>query len=210
MAKPLPKALGSAKVKFRVFEFEMDGTDESIQDTMKTLAAALTRGGHGAVPVARRLKTDPPASMNGATEAEPEDESTEDAESQVEDVFPKPAASPKKPKKVQTYEVLDDIRFDETPTRLVDFVAHYNLKSDLKRYLAIALWFKEELKLTEINVRHWYTAFKFLKWTIPNDPAQPIRDLRANKTLSKGSAIGHSFINHIGENDLAGVLKKAD
>lgn len=210
MAKAPPKAPGSAKVKFRVFEFEMDGSDESIQDTMKTLAAALTRGGHGAVPVARRLKTDPTASMNGANEFEPNEEVTEEEETYVEDVIPKPAPASRKPKKVQSYEILDDIRFDETPTTLVDFVARYNLKSDLKRYLAIASWFKDELKLPEINVRHWYTAFKFLKWTIPNDPAQPIRDLRANKTLSKGSGVGHAYINHIGENDLAGVLKKSD
>ncbi len=210
MAKAPPKAPVSAKVKFRVFEFEMDGSDESIQDTMKTLAAALTRGGHGAVPVARRLKTDPPAPLSGATEIEPDEEVTEEEETQVEDVVAKPAPALRKPKKVQSYEILDDIRFDETSTTLVEFVARYNLKSDLKRYLAIASWFKDELKLHEINVRHWYTAFKFLKWTIPNDPAQPIRDLRANKTLSKGSGVGHAFINHIGENDLAGVLKKAD
>lgn len=188
----------------------MDGSDESIQDTMRTLAAALTRGGHGTVPVARRLKTDPPASLSGATEVEPGEDAIDEEEIHVEDVAVKPASAPKRTKKVQSYDILDDIRFDKTPTTLVDFVARYELKSDLKRYLAIASWFKDELKLSEISVRHWYTAFKFLRWTIPNDPAQPIRDLRANKSLSKGTGVGHAYINHIGENVLANVLKKAD
>lgn len=208
MAKAPPRSTGNAKVKFRVFEFEMDGSDDSIQDTMKTLAAALTRGGHGAAPVARRMKSEAPASLPGTAEVEAEEEYDGEEEAEVEDVVAKAPAAQKKPKKVQTYEILDDIRFDETKVTLVDFVAQYNLKSDLKRYLAIALWFKDYLKLSEINVRHWYTAFKYLKWSMPDVPAQPIRDLRANKTLSKGTAVGHSFINHIGEKDLEPLLKK--
>jgi hypothetical protein len=206
MAKIQPKYSSGAKVKFRVFEFEMDGSDESIQDTMKTLAAALTRGGQGPIPVHRRIKADTPASM---AEADTDDESMEEEEIQVQDVLPKTVQSPKKTKKLQTYEILEDIRFDETAIALDDFVIQYSLKSDLKRYLAIALWFKDQLKLPEINVRHWYTAFKYLKWTIPNDPAQPIRDLRAKKTLSKGTSVGHTYINHIGEKDLQPLFKNA-
>lgn len=208
MAKTTPKNGETGKVKVRVIEFEMDGSDQSIADTMRTLAAAFSGGGQGAVPVHRRLKTDPAPALAGA-DAERKDELDGEYDSDVEDVVVKPFTVKKPRAKVTTYEILDDIRFDQTAVSLVDFVAQYNLKSDLKRYLAIALWYKEELKLAEINVRHWYTAFKYLKWSMPDVPAQPIRDLRANKTLSKGTTTGHSFVNHIGEKDLAPLKKVA-
>lgn len=209
MAKLPPKVSNNAKVKFRIFEFEMDGSDDSIQDTMKTLAAALTRGGHGAVSVQRRIKGDEPTPPTGASEADADAELVDD-ENPVEDVVPKATTSPKRPKKIKTYDILDDIRFDETPIALADFVAQYSPKSDLKRYLVIALWFKEQWKLKEINDVHWYTAYKYLKWSIPSDPAQPIRDLRASKRLSKGTAVGHAFINIIGERELQEIFKDAE
>lgn len=207
MAKQPPRSGNVGKVKFRVFEFEMDGSDESIQDTMKTLAAALTRGGQG-IPPSRRLKVDPAAGLPSNEPEVDDDGEGEPEDDDVQDVVVK-ASIPRKPKKIQTYEILNDIRFDKSEVSLSDFVAQYNLKIDLKRYLVIASWYKDQFKLPEINVRHWYTAFKYLKWTMPNDPAQPIRDLRAGKKLSKGASMGHAFINHIGEKDIEPLLKNS-
>lgn len=207
MAKPPPRNANASKVKVRVIEFEMDGSDDSIQDTMKTLAAAFNRGGH-AIPPARRLKSESSTPNGPAGDEQDDQQEVEEAsDDQVEDVTAKQPAAPKRPKKVQTYDILDDIRFDGTKVPLVDFVAKYEPKSDLKRYLVIASWYKDQLKLPEINVRHWYTAYKYLKWTMPNDPAQPIRDHRAAKRLSKGVTAGHSYINHIGEKDIESLLK---
>ena len=210
MAKQIPKnAPSNSRVKVRVFEFEMDGSDDSIQDTMKTLAAAFSRGGTGTLPVSRRIKSDVPATQQGDAVDGAEDLEIEDAdnESIVEDVIARPPSPPKKPRKIKTYEVLIDIRFDEVTPTLSAFVASLNPKNDLKKYLVIALWFKDHLKLSEINIKHWYTAFKYLKWTIPDDPDQPIRNLRSLKKLSKGKETGHSFINHIGEKDLEVLVR---
>ncbi len=206
MAKQIPKSSPSnARVKVRVFEFEMDGSDDSIQDTMKTLAAAFSKGGNGALPVARRIKSDN-STANQSSETVDSAEDVEDdlAEDDglVEDVVARAPSPPRKARKTKTYEILNDVRFDSVSPTLSDFVAGYSPKNDFKKYLVIALWYKDHLKLPEINVRHWYTAFKYLKWTIPNDPDTPIRNLRALDKLSKGSESGHSFINHIGERDL--------
>jgi len=206
MAKQIPKSSSSnARVKVRVFEFEMDGSDDSIQDTMKTLAAAFSKGGTGTVPVTRRIRSDA-AVVHQIDEAidssdELETDFAED-EHMIEDVVVRSASSPKKPRKAKTYEILNDIRFDSVSPTLPEFVAGFSPKNDFKKYLVIALWYKDHLKLAEINVRHWYTAFKYLKWTLPNDPDTPIRNLRALDKLSKGKEGGHSFINHIGEKDL--------
>lgn len=206
MAKQVPKSPSSnSRVKVRVFEFEMDGSDDSIQDTMKTLAAAFSKGGTGSVPIARRLKSDNPATQQAADSTDSSEElesDLEDDDNVVEDVVARTPSQPKKPRKVKTYDVLDDIRFDVVEPNLSDFVARLSPKNDLKKYLVIALWYKEHLKLPEINIRHWYTAFKYLKWALPDDPDGPIRNLRSMKKLSKGKEIGHSFINHIGEKDL--------
>jgi hypothetical protein len=206
MAKQPPRSANASKVKVRVIEFEMDGSDESIQDTMKTLAAAFNRGGH-VIPPARRLKSEAAAANSQAGDEQEQSEDEEVEDDKVEDVVAKAPSAPKRPKKLQTYDILDDIRFDATKVPLEDFAAKYDPKSDLKKYLVIASWCKDQLKLSEINVRHWYTAYKYLKWTIPNDPAQPIRDHRAAKRLSKGVTAGHSYINHIGEKDLESLLK---
>lgn len=209
MAKQPPRNGNVGKVKVRVFEFEMDGSDESIQDTMKTLAAAFTRGGgQTALPV-RRLKAADAAAGLPTGEAEAEEEQEGETSDDVEDVVAKAPSAPRKARKVQTYDILDDIRFDKTKVPLSEFVAQYDVKSDLRKYLVIASWYKDQLKLPEINVRHWYTAFKYLKWTIPNDPAGPIRNLRAMKKLSKGTTAAHAYINHIGEKDLEPLLKPA-
>lgn len=206
MAKQIPKSSPSnARVKVRVFEFEMDGSDDSIQDTMKTLAAAFSKGGAGSVPVTRRIKSDI-STANQSNETldsaeEVEDDFAED-ESIVEDVVAKAPSQPKKPKKVKTHDILTDIRFDGVSPTLSEFVAGLNPKNDYKKYLVIALWYKDHLKVPEINVRHWYTAFKYLKWTVPADPDLPVRNLRALDKLSKGKEMGHSFINQVGEKDL--------
>jgi hypothetical protein len=42
------------KVKFRVIEFELEGTDAAMQETIRGFTAALNRG--NSVPVARHLR----------------------------------------------------------------------------------------------------------------------------------------------------------
>jgi hypothetical protein len=199
----------NSRVKVRVFEFEMEGSDESIQDTMKTLAAALTRGGAAAVPTARRIRSDSSTTQQLEVD-QVEIEEPDSAEDEVlEEPLVRAAAKPKRQKKVRTFDILDDIRFDEVEPTLSDVAVNLSPKSDLKKYLVIALWYKDHLKIAEINVRHWYTALKYLKWTMPDDPAQPIRDLVRQDKLSKGKESGLYFINHIGEKDLESLNKAA-
>src|SRR5688572_23665370 len=88
------------KVKFRVIEFELEGTDASLQESLKNLAVALNRG--NAVPPARQLRaTTKQIEANGEAEPEVEAEDAEVVDEQeTEAPAPRPAA-PRKPPRVK-------------------------------------------------------------------------------------------------------------
>jgi len=218
MAKVPPKAPGSAKVKFRVFEFEMDGSDESIQDTMKTLAAALTRGGHGAVPVARRLKADVPATtVNGATEADQEEEAEEagDTVEGVEDVVEKPQKErkPAAPRKPVPVKILTGISFTDVSPTLKEF---YEQKKPGKvlsnNYLVVAYWYKHFRGIEDLTGDHYHTAFREVGFATPRNVLATPRELcRSNDgRLMLGSVPSTTAIHHLGENHVDAMNKVVD
>ena len=217
MAKTPSKVSGNAKVKFRVFEFEMDGSDESIQDTMKTLAAALTRGGHGSVPVTRRLKPDAAAALAGAAaEADADDESTdEEDENHVEDAIVKPTSERKAsaPRKPPVVKVLPGISFTDVEPTLKAFYESKNPgKNITANYLVVAYWYKNHRGIEDLTADHFHTAFRQVGFNTPRNAMQPIRDLRNSRDgrMMGGTAPGTSAIHHLGENYVNDMNKAGD
>lgn len=217
MAKAPPRTTGNAKVKFRVFEFEMDGSDDSIQDTMKTLAAALTRGGHGAVPITRRLKAETPATLaNGEAQAEEEHDGEEHAEDAgVDDAVVKPAKErkPAAPRKAMPVKVLPGISFTDVDPTLKDFYESKNPgKNITANYLVVAYWYKNHRGIEELTVDHFHTAFRQVGFPTPRNAIQPIRELRNSRDgrLMGGAAPNSCIIHHLGENYVDAMNKAGD
>jgi hypothetical protein len=103
------------------------------------------------------------------------------------------------------------IDFTGTAIPLKQFVELYNLESKMKKYTAVAAWFKQQANAPEINVNHIYTAFKHLGWGgLPRNANGPLADL-TNKTEYKwfnaGANKGDYAINYIGEQKLEETRK---
>ena len=214
MAKP-PKAFGSSKVKVRVFEFEMDGSNDSIQDAMKTLAAAISRGGQ-AVPVTRRIRPDSSTVLPGMAEADVDDETHEDEQGdgvQFEDAMVKPQPASRRPRKPPVVKILHDLKFtDAEPTLKAFYDAKNPGKNIVANYLVVAYWFKTYGGIEELTVDHFHTAFRHVGFNTPKNAVQPIRDLRNNRDgrMMGGTAPGTCIINHLGENYVNDMHKGGD
>jgi len=197
-------------VEVRIIDFKLTGSDDALRESLQTISAAFGRQNvqvNRSLPAARTAQL-PTATGNGAADEQEEEEQGDET---VQDVQPKPAKEkkPSAPRKVPKIELLTDIRFDQVTPTLAEFFAEKNPQSDFKRYMVIAYWYLEYMKLPEINVQHFYTAYKFLNVPVPNDPSQVMRDLRARDTFSKGKETAHVFINHVGANAVQAMPKGA-
>jgi hypothetical protein len=216
MAKQPQRTGGVGKVKVRVFEFEMDGSDESIQDTMKTLAAALTSGGHNnAAP--RRLKAEASPPLPNGTGESLDDVQLNDAgdEEDVDDVVPRPATDrkPAAPRKPIQVKILPDINFTDVKPTLKEF---YDAKKPGKvlsaNYLVVAYWYKHHRKIEELTVDHFHTAFRHVGFPTPKNVILTIRELRNSRDgrLMGGEAPNSCKIHHLGENFVDAMPKASD
>lgn len=203
---------GIGKVKFRVIEFELEGTDATLQDTIRGFTAALNRAS-GAAP-ARLLGNGQTKQLENGPSHEEEAEDTipraaDDAE--VVEAAPQRPPQPRAKPKVVNYEILKDVVFDDVSPTLKEFAAIKAPPSDLSKYLVIAYWFKHHKKQPDVKPDHFYTAYRLLGWKVPRNPAAPVRELRSSRDnrLSKGTEQGFSTINQVGENTVDELGKSA-
>lgn len=203
MAKGSKLGEQNGKVKFRIIEFEMEGSDETLQDSLKNLAAAFVKA--GPVVQNRVIRQDPQRQLEASTS----DDSSNMESDLIEIPDDESATSPQvrrnqsvKKSRTPAAKVLNDIRLDDVSPTLKEFCSEKNPKSDLDKYLVIAYWFKHSKQIQDLSASHFFTAYRLMGWSVPRDPGQPIRDLRHRRKghFSPGQAVGVSTINHIGEN----------
>lgn len=207
MGKQSPKTDQTGKMKVRIIEFELEGSDASLQESLKSITAALSRPTIVHATAGRPqqrlsgMKASTAELVNGNGEQAEDLEFVEEVESE-EEVVPVPAAPKKlrKPTKVATPSLVD-VRFDDETPKFAEFVAQKDPKNDMQRYLCAAFWLKTYKGINEVSVDHMYTAYKVMGWALPAIPVQPMRELAAtrDKRFSKGAEKGHYAINHVGE-----------
>jgi hypothetical protein len=192
-----------AKVKFRVIEFELEGGNAAVQDSMRNLAAAITRGsrpGHPALTAKSVASTAngssaPPADEDDQVELFPQDPEPTEAE--------EPAAQESKQRSQRTYatpEVIDiDLTGGEMP--LKTFCDQKAPDSDLTKYLVIAAWLKEYRQIESVGINHIHTCYRHMGWFTPKDTPQPMRDLKRRAWFNKTGRSEYA-INHVGMNEV--------
>lgn len=206
MGKLPPKSDGqNGKVKVRIIEFEMEGSDLSLQESLKSIAAALSRPNIVVAPRSNtRIESNRPAGnvQNGEANAADELEHVE----YVEDATPSEASAttvPRKPRKTPkpVAPSVVAVRFDDENPTFADFVADREPKNDMQKYICAAYWLKMHKDVHEVSIDHIYTAYRSQGWALPAKAIQPMRELAATRDgrFSKGVEKGHYAINHIGE-----------
>lgn len=196
------KTGGTSKIRFIMVEAEIADGDigqitQAIQNALKTSSPVSTQrlAGTSVKAVAREAEIDA-------------DEDVEDAEA-VEIETPVRAPKPKAQRAAKPApNVLDlDMTSDVS---LASYVQGASPKSNIKRYLLIAAWFKEHRSVDAVTADHIYTGFRTLKWSVNiPDFSQTLRDLKAAKYMTAPER-GHYAINHLGIAEVETLLKGGD
>ena len=203
----------SAKVKLRLIEFEVEGGNSAILESLRTMATALSRQ----QPVARTLAPTPNMShAEKLPEPSPQgvidfglaaDASPEPIEKLAEGSMSTPRS--RAPRKPPVAPKLIDMKIDAGKPPLAEFVQLAGPPdTDWSRYLTIAYWLKLNAtpSVEAVTASHIYTCYRLLSWTPPNDVSMPLRDMSRKKQWFKKETAGY-VITLVGENEVRKALK---
>lgn len=205
----MPKGTGvvedRAKVKFRFIEFELEGGNAAVENSVRNLTTALTRntGSNGL----KALPSKTPVALQSAAETEVLDAQTIDND-EAETIEPESSetgtprvAKTRTPRKPPVPELIDDLDPTTGEIPLKDFCSSKNLALDTKKCLACAVWLKEYKQIPVITDGHIYTCFKFMKWQIPVDIGSVLRGMKKQNWFTTPER-GKFGITHLGENEV--------
>jgi hypothetical protein len=207
------KPLDKGRVKVRVIEFELDGSNQTLRDSIRDIVGAI-----GGRP---QLQRQNPAALGGAAKGSgnPAAPIADDADSDVEadetivDIVAsddEPSRQARRRSPPRTPQIIDlDLTSAKVP--LAEFCQKLNPESDNEKYVVIAFWLKHFSVAAEVTMDHIHTCYRHMKWSTPAEAGQPLRNLKARKYgyVNKGSKPGAFVITHIGENHVLGLVKTA-
>jgi hypothetical protein len=181
------------KGKIRFVVFEIEGSNETLQESMRTVVQALGRN-QGAA--ARPMIAPPPAALG--TVVQMEDEETPII---FENNPAPPAAIQKKATKKRSYtqpKVIKDVNLKDERMPFAALCDKNVVSTTIGKYLVVAAWFKEYANKDAIGIDHIYTCFREMQWPIQADLAQPFRTGKKRAYFDKA---GDDWeITHIGLN----------
>jgi hypothetical protein len=200
MAKGNSGGEDRAKVKLRVIEFELEGANASVENSIRQLTSALANRTVAVSP----LQAKPQKELAGTApskEVEPVEENieiidTETVETNGDDV---PAGKPAKKGKPKPPTFINELNLIGNGASFKDFAKEKAPESRKKQYLVAAYWLKVHGDSPTVNADKVYTCFKTANWPTPfNDWAQTFHNLVHSEHMRKvGKA--EFAINSIGE-----------
>ena len=193
-----------AKVRFRFFDFELEGSNAALESTVRTMATTLARR-EGNGNTAKALKRAVTALPNGhVAEDEVDDIEVDDDQDGAAEAEAEVAARPRAAtRRVVEQPKLLDIDFRSASIPLQDYVASHNVgDADWKRYLAIAKWFKEHMGVSAVTIDHVFTGYRTMNWKVPARVRQPLMDATSKKGWFRREGAGKYAITHIGEDEI--------
>jgi hypothetical protein len=192
------------RVKVRLVEFELEGSNSSIQESLRSFAAALRTNREQVIPLPAAPA--PPAALEAPSPLSGETANT------TETLIVQPGAETTRAKqnsgtkpRSKTYRSPSIMELDLTSGEmsLKDFCDSKNPDSESRKYLVIAAWLKQCRDISTVTPDHIHTCYRHMGWHTPRDAAQPLRDLKCkNQWFDKGAGIGEYKINHVGENEV--------
>jgi hypothetical protein len=186
------------RIKLRFIDLEVDGTPASLEQTIRSLVATLTKdtGAQKVVP-----KAIPATLTSGEPVEEPAVEEPE-GEAETEPTTNGNSERRSTPRPIQKPNLLNDLDVISGPVSLKAFYEEKKPVTHWDRYLVIAYWLKTQRSITQINIHHVFTCLRSVGETnILSDVSAPFREMKSKKSyFSSGSPRGHWVITHIGEN----------
>jgi hypothetical protein len=186
--------------KIRVVVFELEGSNETLQESLRTVANALGKTvsvnrAFASIQDSQKVNSLPESSDDSDDlELDPETENT------IIDVPVKNKRTSGKRKPAKTPEIVEIDLKKPGAISFEDFATQKNPSNDIAKYLVIMYWLKTHLDISEITTSHTYTCYKHMGWKTPTDPGAPLRNAKGFSYINSGSAKGYYVINHIGEN----------
>jgi len=191
MAKRNNDPPAAEKAKVRVFFAEVEGSNESVQDALKTMLTVAAMG-RASQPV--RVVSDQKVNGNAAVlPPMSEVEEVEEAADQGEEaeVFEGEAAPPptrklrgtgKKVDRNQGLKLVPNLDFVQKEKKsLKQFLDEKKPKSDLETTLAMVYYMQHVMMLSKIGPAHVMTAYREVGKQIPVAVQQTIRNIRDKK-----------------------------
>lgn len=212
-----PNGSSQNTVQGFVFGINLKGTEDVVMEGIKAFTQAMEKSGVTlALPVARPALTSGGKKAGAAAIDEEHEETVDETPegtpageiyAEEEEGGATSSGSKLAQRRVpRTPDVLSDIDFNSGNVGLKEFINQKSPNDNYERYAVIAVWYKENHSLDEVNADRIYTAYKFMDWIPPNNVAQVLRDLKSNpskKWFDKGSSRGGYKINIIGINKVA-------
>jgi hypothetical protein len=202
MAKGNPGAEDRAKVKLRVIEFELEGANASVENSIRQLTNALaTRNGSPkpVAPAKPQKELAAPPSEEEVVDAEVVEEETENEAEPAAPVskVPKVKAKPKPP------EYKSDLLTKDQLEAFKEFAkGKTGASSRNQQYLVCAFWLKEYGGQPTVNQDKVFTLFKTAGWSVGfNNWRAPFDNLVHSSHMRK-VGVGEFAINPPGEDEV--------
>src|SRR5580658_34529 len=175
-----------AKVKFRFIEFELDGGNAAVENSIRNLTTALTRNNNSQNSITKALPPRsqpalPPgeeAEVLDAEQIESEEALTVDNEIDTPTAASRAPRASRKPKTPDLIPDLDPTAGNPSLKEFCDEKSISNDSTDTKKYLACAVWLKDHKQIPSLTDAHIYTCFKFMKWPLQADIGAPLRTMK--------------------------------
>ena len=204
MAKRGTEESGPEKGKIRIFFAEVEGNNQSLQDALKTVVAAMNRPGPIAtVRIPANGQTVIPTQA-GAPQAQAAPEVVE--EEVAEDVEESPAPARKRGTGARVDRNVGiklvpnlDFRPDDKPA-LKTFFADKAPKTDMEQILVIGYYMQHMLDLSSFTPGHILTGLKEVGKPVPVDLKATIRNMRSQKVWLNFGDIEEIVLTTQGEN----------
>lgn len=198
------------RVKLRIVEFELDGNDATLQESLRSISAAINRATAG--PAVKRVEALPaaarPTPKNGHGHQPVGDVADDliegDADSAADEGTDTLISTPRT-RAARSYpqpKILPDIDFNAADTPLKKFVEEKKPKSHNMKFLAVTAWFAEHGNVQETTSDHVYTAYRAMDWKSRKNMAQPfylLKDRGWVKQTDGGWAITHIGLDKVKE-----------
>lgn len=194
------------KVHFRILEFDLEGGNATLQESLRTIAAAINRASANGTTKVIVTKTEATPALGGDVAAE-EPVTDHVEEIQDEDAGVSDDGSGQKRKRsYPTPVVIDPLDMKTKAPSFQEFVEKHECDTQNGKYLVALAYLKAHTNYTEANQDHVYTLFKLMKWAYGKDFSQPLRNLK-RAGYAKSSARGAFVLNHVGENEVQKLEK---